>query len=136
MSSLAGSIVRGAEAALGAVLGVPLIGLSVLISRFHFQPADGVTVLARLADASLGHNWALYVIQFATMILLALSANTSFGGLPVLLKLPGCRRTSGGRRRACRTAHRKRRKSHVKGVCVAVWDPSTTAGSGEEDGFL
>ncbi|MBG0856869.1 APC family permease [Streptomyces spinoverrucosus] len=76
-----------AEVALGAVLGVMLIGLSVLISRFHLQPVDGVTVLAQLADASLGHNWAFYVIQFATMILLALSANTSFGGLPVLLKL-------------------------------------------------
>ncbi|MGW2172505.1 APC family permease [Streptomyces sp. NPDC001705] len=76
-----------AEVALGAVLGVMLIGLSVLISRFHLQPVEGVTVLAQLADASLGHNAAFYVIQFATMILLALSANTSFGGLPVLLKL-------------------------------------------------
>ncbi|WP_217554562.1 APC family permease [Streptomyces sp. GbtcB6] len=76
-----------AEVALGAVLGAMLIGLSVLISRFHLQPVEGVTVLAQLADASLGHNWGFYVIQFATMILLALSANTSFGGLPVLLKL-------------------------------------------------
>lgn len=76
-----------AEVALGAVLGLMLIGLSVLISRFHLQPVAGVTVLAQLADASLGHNWAFYVIQFATVILLALSANTSFGGLPVLLKL-------------------------------------------------
>ncbi|MGW9031463.1 APC family permease [Streptomyces sp. NPDC055722] len=76
-----------AEVALGAVLGVMLIGLSVLISRFHLQPVEGVTVLAQLADASFGHNWAFYVIQFATVILLALSANTSFGGLPVLLKL-------------------------------------------------
>ncbi|MEW1646224.1 APC family permease [Streptomyces sp. NPDC091219] len=76
-----------AEVALGAVLGVMLIGLSVLISRFHLRPVPGVTVLAQLADASLGHNWAFYVVQFATMILLALSANTSFGGLPVLLKL-------------------------------------------------
>lgn len=76
-----------AEVALGAVLGLMLIGLSVLISRFHLQPAEGVTVLAQLADASLGHNWAFYVIQSATVILLALSANTSFGGLPVLLKL-------------------------------------------------
>ncbi|QKW05075.1 APC family permease [Streptomyces sp. NA04227] len=76
-----------AEVALGAVLGVMLIGLSVLISRFHLQPVEGVTVLAQLADASLGHNWGFYVIQFATMVLLALSANTSFGGLPVLLKL-------------------------------------------------
>ncbi|MFK0286257.1 APC family permease [Streptomyces sp. NPDC090499] len=76
-----------AEVALGAVLGAMLIGLSVLISRFHLQPVAGVTVLAQLADASLGHNWGFYVVQFATMILLALSANTSFGGLPVLLKL-------------------------------------------------
>ncbi|MEU6668698.1 APC family permease [Streptomyces sp. NPDC046727] len=76
-----------AEVALGAVLGLMLIGLSVLIGRFHLQPVEGVTVLAQLADASLGHNGAFYVIQFATMILLALSANTSFGGLPVLLKL-------------------------------------------------
>ncbi|MGW0629605.1 APC family permease [Streptomyces sp. NPDC002758] len=76
-----------AEVALGAVLGMMLIGLSVLISRFHLQPVAGVTVLAQLADASLGHNAAFYVIQFATMVLLALSANTSFGGLPVLLKL-------------------------------------------------
>lgn len=76
-----------AEVALGAVLGLMLIGLSVLISRFHLQPVEGVTVLAQLADASFGHNWAFYVIQFATVILLALSANTSFGGLPVLLKL-------------------------------------------------
>ncbi|MER6329903.1 APC family permease [Streptomyces sp. NPDC001034] len=76
-----------AEIALGAVLGLMLIGLAVLIGRFHLQPVAGVTVLAQLADASLGHNWAFYVVQFATMILLALSANTSFGGLPVLLKL-------------------------------------------------
>jgi amino acid transporter len=76
-----------AEVALGAVLGVMLIGLSVLISGFHLEPVEGVTVLAQLADASLGHNGAFYVVQFATTILLALSANTSFGGLPVLLKL-------------------------------------------------
>ncbi|WP_405873996.1 APC family permease [Streptomyces zaomyceticus] len=76
-----------AEVALGALLGVMLIGLSVLISRFGLQPVEGVTVLAQLTDASLGHNWAFYVVQFATMVLLALSANTSFGGLPVLLKL-------------------------------------------------
>ncbi|MCX4820163.1 APC family permease [Streptomyces sp. NBC_01142] len=76
-----------AEIALGALLGVMLIGLSVLISRFGLQPVEGVTVLAQLADASLGHNLGFYVIQFATMVLLALSANTSFGGLPVLLKL-------------------------------------------------
>lgn len=75
------------EVALGALLGVMLVGLSVLIGRFHLQPVEGVTVLAQLADASLGHNWAFYVVQFATVVLLALAANTSFGGLPVLMSL-------------------------------------------------
>ncbi|MFD9357874.1 APC family permease [Streptomyces sp. NPDC060031] len=75
------------EVALGAPLGVMLIGLSVLIGRFHLQPVEGVTVLAQLADASFGHNAAFYVVQFATMVLLALAANTSFGGLPVLMSL-------------------------------------------------
>lgn len=75
------------EVALGGLLGVMLIGLSVLIGRFHLQPVEGVTVLAQLADASLGHNWAFYVVQFATVVLLALAANTSFGGLPVLMGL-------------------------------------------------
>ncbi|RKT03309.1 amino acid transporter [Streptomyces sp. 3211.6] len=75
------------EVALGALLGVMLIGLSILIGRFHLQPVEGVTVLAQLADASFGHNIAFYVVQFATMVLLALAANTSFGGLPVLMSL-------------------------------------------------
>ncbi|MFE2553090.1 APC family permease [Streptomyces sp. NPDC059355] len=75
------------EVALGALLGVMLTGLSILIGRFHLQPVEGVTVLAQLADASFGHNIAFYVVQFATMVLLALAANTSFGGLPVLMSL-------------------------------------------------
>ncbi|WP_329564899.1 APC family permease [Kitasatospora sp. NBC_01266] len=75
------------EVALGGVLGVMLIGLAVLIGRFHLQPVEGVTVLAQLADASLGHGFGFYLVQFATVILLALAANTSFGGLPVLMRL-------------------------------------------------
>ncbi|MEU9735268.1 APC family permease [Streptomyces sp. NPDC048002] len=42
---------------------------------------------AQHAEVALGHNWAFYVVQFATVVLLALSANTSLGGQPVLLKL-------------------------------------------------
>ncbi|MFJ5228363.1 APC family permease [Kitasatospora sp. NPDC088391] len=75
------------EVALGALLGVMLLGLAVLIGRFHLRPVEGVTVLAQLTDASLGHGAAFYVVQFATVLLLALAANTSFGGLPVLLRL-------------------------------------------------
>ncbi|MEU8296389.1 APC family permease [Micromonospora sp. NPDC048909] len=76
-----------AEVALGALLGVMLIGLATLIGRFQLHPVEGVTVLAQLTDAALGHGIAFYVVQFATMVLLALAANTSFGGLPVLARL-------------------------------------------------
>ncbi|MGW4652358.1 APC family permease [Kitasatospora sp. NPDC004289] len=75
------------EVALGGLLGVMLIGLAVLIGKFHLQPVEGVTVLAQLADASLGHGFGFYLVQFATVVLLGLAANTSFGGLPVLLHL-------------------------------------------------
>ncbi|MFJ8040017.1 APC family permease [Kitasatospora sp. NPDC096147] len=75
------------EVALGALLGVMLIGLAVLIGKFQLQPVEGVTVLAQLADASLGHGSGFYLVQFATVVLLGLAANTSFGGLPVLLHL-------------------------------------------------
>jgi amino acid transporter len=75
------------EVALGALLGVMLIGLSVLIGKFHVAPNDTKTVLAQLTDAALGHNVGFFVVQFSTMLLLALAANTSFGGLPVLASL-------------------------------------------------
>lgn len=75
------------EVALGALLGTMLIGLSVLIGKFHVAPSSDKTVLAQLADAALGHNLGFFIVQFSTMILLALAANTSFGGLPVLASL-------------------------------------------------
>ncbi len=76
-----------AETVLGILLSVMLLGLSVLIGRFHVAPSSTKTVLAQVTEASLGHNVAFYVVQFATMLLLALAANTSFGGLPVLASL-------------------------------------------------
>ncbi|WP_374114085.1 APC family permease [Streptomyces sp. CoT10] len=75
------------EVALGVLLGTMLIGLSLLIGKFHVGPNSTKTVLAQLTEASLGHNAGFYVVQFATMVLLALAANTSFGGMPVLTSL-------------------------------------------------
>ncbi|QRX95798.1 APC family permease [Streptomyces noursei] len=75
------------EVALGALLGAMLLGLSLLIRKFHVAPNSTKTVLAQLTDASFGHNAGFYVVQFATMVLLALAANTSFGGMPVLTSL-------------------------------------------------
>jgi amino acid transporter len=75
------------EVWLGILLGGMLIGLGILIKKFHVVPHSSITVLAQLTEASLGHNFIFYAIQLITMVLLALAANTSFGGLPVLTAL-------------------------------------------------
>ncbi|GAB2517831.1 APC family permease [Nocardia heshunensis] len=78
---------QNAEVALGVVLGLMLIGLAILIGKFSIHPIDGTTILSQLTEAALGHGIAYYVVQFATVILLALAANTSYGGLPTLTKI-------------------------------------------------
>ncbi|WP_179142180.1 APC family permease [Rhodococcus sp. 1163] len=76
-----------AEVVLGILLGTMLIGLAVLIEKFSLTPVHGTTVLSQLTSASLGNGVGYYVVQFSTVILLALAANTSYGGLPNLMRL-------------------------------------------------
>ncbi|MGN6336941.1 APC family permease, partial [Mycobacterium sp.] len=75
------------EVALGVLLGVMLIGLSAQIRLHHVVPRGGVTVLAQLSAGALGTGWPFYVTNLSVALVLALAANTSFGGLPVLLQL-------------------------------------------------
>ncbi|WP_194818499.1 APC family permease [Nocardia sp. XZ_19_385] len=78
---------QGAEVALGALLGVMLVGLAVLIEKFQVHPIEGTTVLSQLTSAALGDGIGYYIVQFATVVLLALAANTSYGGLPTLTRI-------------------------------------------------
>jgi amino acid transporter len=75
------------EVTLGVLLGLMLVGLGVLIHTHHVQPRGGVTVLAQLTAGSLGTGWPFYVSNLAITAVLGLAANTSFGGLPVLMSL-------------------------------------------------
>lgn len=75
---------RTAEAGLGIVLGALLMGLAAVIQRFGAHPVDGRTLLSVLAEGSIGTGWGYVVVQLSTTLLLALAANTSFDGLPVL----------------------------------------------------
>ena len=75
------------EMMLGIILGLMLIGIAVLIRKFHVAPSPTETTLAQLTAAAVGHNILFYAIQLITTVLLALAANTSFGGLPVLASL-------------------------------------------------
>ncbi|GAA4236381.1 amino acid transporter [Streptosporangium album] len=78
---------QNAELALGALLGIMLVGIAALIEKFSIAPVGGVTVLAQVTRAALGDGPLFYLVQFSTVVLLALAANTSFGGLPVLARL-------------------------------------------------
>jgi amino acid transporter len=75
------------EITLGVLLGVMLVGLAILIRSHHVVPRGGVTILAQLTAGAFGTGWAFYVSNLAVTLVLALAANTSFGGLPVLMSL-------------------------------------------------
>lgn len=75
------------EVSLGVILGLMLLGLGELIRRWDALPQAGTTVLAQLTSGAVGKGALFYIIQLITLVLLALAANTSFGGLPVLLGL-------------------------------------------------
>ncbi|NUS44377.1 MAG: APC family permease [Mycobacteriaceae bacterium] len=75
------------EVALGVLLGVMLLGLATLIRKHDVAPRGGVTILAQLSAAAFGTGWPFYVSNLAVTIVLGLAANTSFGGLPVLMSL-------------------------------------------------
>lgn len=75
------------ELMLGALLGVMLVGLALLIRRDTVVPRDGVTILAQLTAGAFGPGWTYQAASVIVAIALTLAANTSFGGLPVLLSL-------------------------------------------------
>jgi amino acid transporter len=75
------------ELGLGVILGLMLIGIALVADKFKAEPSTTVTTLAQLTQGALGHNIVFYAVQLITTVLLALAANTSFGGLPVLASL-------------------------------------------------
>lgn len=75
------------EVSLGVLLGVMLIGLVLIIRSHHIVPRGGVTVLAQVTAGAFGTGWPFYVSNLAVALVLGFAANTSFGGLPVLLGL-------------------------------------------------
>ncbi|MFC9628093.1 APC family permease [Streptomyces mirabilis] len=75
------------ELMLGALLGLMLVGMALLIRRDHVAPRGGVTVLAQLTAGAYGTGWPYYATNLIVTLALAFAANTSFGGLPVLMSL-------------------------------------------------
>jgi amino acid transporter len=75
------------EMGLGIILGLMLIGIAVVAQKYDPKPSSTITTLAQLTQGAIGHNIVFFAIQLITTVLLALAANTSFGGLPVLASL-------------------------------------------------
>lgn len=75
------------EMLLGGLLAFMLVGLAVVVHIHGVQPRGGVTVLSQLTAGTLGTGWPFYVSNVAVTIVLGVAANTSFGGLPVLMSL-------------------------------------------------
>jgi amino acid transporter len=75
------------ELLLGSILAVLLLGLAVLADRWHIGPRSGQTVLSQIIATAVGQGWAYYAMSLTITVVLALAANTSFGGLPVLASL-------------------------------------------------
>ncbi len=75
------------EVSLGVLLGVMLVGIALLLRAHHVVPRGGVTMLAQVSAGAFGTGWAFYVSNVAVALVLLLAANTSFGGLPVLMSL-------------------------------------------------
>jgi amino acid transporter len=75
------------ELALGALLVVMLVGLALLIVAHGVRPRGNVTILAQLTAGAFGRGLVFYVCNLSVALALALAANTSFGGLPVLMEL-------------------------------------------------
>jgi Amino acid permease len=88
---------------LGVLLAAMLLGLAVLIHRFHLVPRHGVTLLAQLTAAAIGTGLGFHVVGIAVTVVLLLAANTSYGGLPVLMS-----RLSHDNRRRRAAASRRR----------------------------
>jgi amino acid transporter len=75
------------EVLLGSILGAMLLGLAVLAQRWRVGPRSGQTVLSQIMGLAVGRHWAYYGVSLTITIVLALAANTSFGGLPILTSL-------------------------------------------------
>jgi amino acid transporter len=75
------------ELVLGLLLATMLLGLTAVIRAHDVVPRGGVTILAQVTAGAFGKGAAFYVANLSTALVLGLAANTSFGGLPVLMSL-------------------------------------------------
>ena len=73
---------RQVLAALGVILIVLFVGITVLVHVFHVVPVAGETTNSQLARRIFGLSPFYYLVQGVTALILILAANTSFADFP------------------------------------------------------
>ena len=73
---------------MGIIVGVLFLGISLLSSLYRIVPTTLDTVMSQLAAAVFGRgSAAYYLVQFMTVVILSLAANTAFADLPHLMAM-------------------------------------------------
>ena len=72
---------------MSGILAAMFAGICFLIMHYHIMPSASQTALSQVAERTFGRNVFYYYIQFVTMLVLYLAANTSYNGLPPLLSI-------------------------------------------------
>jgi amino acid transporter len=75
---------RTVLAALGLILIVLFLGISVLATAYGLAPLEGETINSQLARRVFGVGLLYYFVQGVTTLILVLAANTSFADFPRL----------------------------------------------------
>lgn len=67
---------------MAGIMGFLFLGSMGLTQYFAIIPVDKETILSALARQLLGNSPLYYIVQFSTLFILAVAANTSFAGFP------------------------------------------------------
>lgn len=73
---------------MAALAIVMFVGITMLAQAFHVLPSDQETVVSQLARGVFGaRGLPYYAVQFATMLILVLAANTAYADFPRLASI-------------------------------------------------
>ncbi|MHC1782536.1 MAG: APC family permease [Anaerolineaceae bacterium] len=73
---------RKTLAVMAVLMGFMFVGSIGLTQYFHVVASDNETILSALGRVLMGSSPAYYLVQFSTLAVLAVAANTSFVGFP------------------------------------------------------
>ena len=74
---------------MGVILGIMFLGITFLSSAYNILPSENQTVVSQLAHLVVGNGFLYYLVQFSTLLILIMAANTSFSDFPRVASMLG-----------------------------------------------